>query len=202
VLSRYGYTESNLHSPRTQTRYRFIQQGLKPGAFKLWVKTESDLYMLCPTLYEMEPSTTRVSASTRSTKSWSCFGRHGSRGEGRHHKQPHRLDEDETKSHVIGSRYRADQRASVKATRNPPHRLVDEQVDVVQVLRVLFLEMTTEARLAVPVQHVQHRVHLAALHDGAAQHAEHGGAAAERQHPPVALDDVVEDPQRLGRAEH
>jgi hypothetical protein len=34
-------------------------------------------------------------------------------------KQHHRLDESETNSHVTGSRYRADQRASFKATRNP-----------------------------------------------------------------------------------
>jgi hypothetical protein len=33
-------------------------------------------------------------------------------GEGRHHKQPRRLDEDETTSHVIGLRYKADQWAS------------------------------------------------------------------------------------------
>jgi hypothetical protein len=43
-------------------------------------------------------------------------------GEGRHHKQQHRLDEEEAKSDVIGSRYRADQWASFKATRNPPYR--------------------------------------------------------------------------------
>jgi hypothetical protein len=40
-------------------------------------------------------------------------------GKGRHHKQQHRLDEDETKSHVIGSRCRAGQWASLKATHNP-----------------------------------------------------------------------------------
>jgi hypothetical protein len=39
--------------------------------------------------------------------------------EGRHHKHQRRLDEDETKSHVIGSRYRADQWASFKVTHNP-----------------------------------------------------------------------------------
>jgi hypothetical protein len=39
--------------------------------------------------------------------------------EGPHHKQRHRLDEDEATSHVIGSRYRADQWASCKATHNP-----------------------------------------------------------------------------------
>jgi hypothetical protein len=41
--------------------------------------------------------------------------------EGRHHKQQRRLAKEETKSHVIGSRYRADQWASFKATRNPPY---------------------------------------------------------------------------------
>jgi hypothetical protein len=40
-------------------------------------------------------------------------------GEGRHPKQHHRLDEEETKSLVTGSRYRADQWACFKATRNP-----------------------------------------------------------------------------------
>jgi hypothetical protein len=40
-------------------------------------------------------------------------------GEGRHHKQQHRLDEEETQSHVIGSRHRAGQWASFKATRTP-----------------------------------------------------------------------------------
>jgi hypothetical protein len=42
--------------------------------------------------------------------------------EGPHHKQHHRLDEDETKSHVIGSRHRAEQWASCKATHSPPCR--------------------------------------------------------------------------------
>jgi hypothetical protein len=41
------------------------------------------------------------------------------RGSTRHHKQQHRLDKDETRSHVIGSRYMADQWASCKAAHNP-----------------------------------------------------------------------------------
>jgi hypothetical protein len=36
-----------------------------------------------------------------------------------HHKQQHRLDEDETRSHAIGSRYMADQWETCKATHSP-----------------------------------------------------------------------------------
>ena len=57
-------------------------------------------------------------------------------GEGPHHTQRHRLDEDETNARVIGSRYRADQWASRKATRYPPYHHLLRRVEEVELLAV------------------------------------------------------------------
>jgi hypothetical protein len=67
--------------------------------------------MYVPTSAAAEPGTAHELAAHQAQR--------GVGGEGRHHKQQHRLGEDETKSDVIGSRYRADQWASSKAAHNP-----------------------------------------------------------------------------------
>ena len=80
--------------------------------YRLWVMGKLDSNVQRPT-----------TSSASSPSSAASMGRTAAtnRGEGPHHKQQHRLDEDEAKSRVIGSRYRADQWASCKATRTPPY---------------------------------------------------------------------------------